>query len=148
MEKQTEKIVEKLNILLADFQMYYQNLRGFHWNIKGKHFFELHEKYEQLYLEAAQRIDDVAERILTLGGRPLHSFESYINTADIKAMKDVSEGEATVKGVVSNLKNLLTLENEILELASKSGDTGTEDLMTGLIEAQEKTVWMFKAWLG
>ncbi len=80
-------ISEKLNVLLADYQVYYQNLRGFHWNIQGNRFFSLHEKFEELYLSTAEVIDEIAERILTLGHVPLHTFNDYVATAHLKAQR-------------------------------------------------------------
>jgi len=76
--KETKVLVAELNILLANFQVYYQNLRGLHWNIRGKRFFDLHVKFEELYNDAQLKVDLIAERVLTLGGVPLHSFDDYI----------------------------------------------------------------------
>ena len=70
LEKAT-KLSRKLNGLLANYQLFYQNLRGLHWNIKGKEFFELHLKFEELYEDAVIKVDEIAERILTLEGDPL-----------------------------------------------------------------------------
>ncbi|QSE98917.1 Dps family protein [Fulvivirga lutea] len=142
-----KQIIDKLNILLADYQIYYQNLRGFHWNIQGKHFFQLHDKFEELYTDSALKIDEVAERILTIEGAPLHSFDDYISASTISPVKNVHDGEKSVKTVVDNLRELLSLEREIKEMAIKAGDDGTEDLMSDFIDEQEKTLWMMKAWL-
>lgn len=139
--------IEKLNNLLAEFQIYYQNLRGFHWNIQGRDFFELHVKFEELYNDAALKIDEIAERILTIGGTPLHAFQDYLDYSSIAPMKNVHEGEAAVKTIVSNLEVLIQKEREIKELAGSEGDSGTEDQMSAFIEEQEKTLWMYKAWL-
>ena len=76
--KESELIVKELNILLSNFQVYYQNLRGIHWNIRGKRFFDLHVKFEELYTDSQIKIDLIAERVLTVGGTPLHTFEDYI----------------------------------------------------------------------
>lgn len=78
-EEKSEILSTDLNKLLANFQRYYQNLRGIHWNIKGKRFFDLHVKFEELYTDANLKVDLIAERILTLGGVPLHTFEDYIS---------------------------------------------------------------------
>ncbi|MBL3658912.1 Dps family protein [Fulvivirga sediminis] len=142
-----KEIIDKLNALLANYQIYYQNLRGFHWNIQGKHFFQLHAKFEELYLDSAQKIDTIAERILTIEGKPLHAFDDYIATATIKAKKDVHDGEGAVSGIIEDLNNIVSYEREIKELAAEAGDDATEDLMTGFIDEQEKTLWMMKAWL-
>ncbi len=139
--------IEKLNNLLADFQIYYQNLRGFHWNIQGREFFELHVKFEELYNDAALKVDEIAERILTVGGTPLHSVQDYLNTSSIEAVKNVHDGETSVKTIISNLETLVSKEREIKDVAGDSGDSGTEDQMSAFIEEQEKTLWMYKAWL-
>lgn len=145
--KENQLITKNLNSLLADFQIYYQNLRGFHWNIQGKAFFELHVKFEELYTDAAMKVDEIAERILTVGGIPLHSFEDYLATAQIKPVKNVHDGETAVQTIVSNLEHIVSVERSLKELAGESGDSGTEDQMSALIEEQEKTLWMYKAWL-
>lgn len=139
--------IEKLNNLLADYQIFYQNLRGFHWNIQGRDFFELHIKFEELYNDAAIKVDEIAERILTVGGVPIHSFQDYLNTSLIAAVKNVHDGETAVNTIVDNLEYLVKLEREIKETAAENGDSGTEDQMSAFIEEQEKTLWMYKAWL-
>ena len=68
--KKVEKVVKELSQLLADFQVYYANLRGFHWNVKGDKFYQLHEYYEGQYNDAAAKVDEVAERLLQLDARP------------------------------------------------------------------------------
>ena len=77
---QNSEIVSRLNTLLADYQIHYQNLRGLHWNIQGRSFFTLHSVFEQYYNQAAERIDALAERILMLGGKPLHTYQDYLDT--------------------------------------------------------------------
>jgi len=147
-EKKSEKLVEELNVLLANFQVYYQNLRGLHWNIKGKSFFELHVKFEELYTDSQEKIDMIAERVLTLQGTPLHTFEDYIKESKVSVGKEVSKDEKAVKLVVSSLKELLKIEREILELSDDADDEGTNSMMSDFIAEQEKTIWMLNAWLG
>lgn len=144
----TQNLIKELNQLLSDFHIYYQNTRGFHWNIKGKRFFELHVKFEELYTEALTNIDDIAERILTIEGQPLHAFDDYQAQTKLKVYKNVSQDTATVTAVHEQLGQLVAQENVVKELAAKSGDSETEDMMIGLINAQQKTMWMFKSWLG
>ena len=141
-------LVKELNQLLSDFHLYYQNTRGAHWNIKGPRFFELHAKFEELYTEALTNIDEIAERILTIGGRPHHTLETYLETSVIKSVKDESNDEALVKMIVSNLTSLIAGENKVKALAASSGDNETEDMMIALVNVQEKTLWMFNSWLG
>ena len=82
--------MDYLNSLLANFQIYYQNLRGLHWNIKGKNFFDLHTKFEEFYTDSQIKIDEIAERILTLQGKPLHTFSDYIAHSNVPVGKDIS----------------------------------------------------------
>lgn len=148
LDKEQSKVVAKsLNKLLSDFEIYYQNLRGFHWNIKGEKFFELHAKFEELYTDAHMKIDLIAERILTLGFTPLHTFSDYLSNSDIKEAKEVSGGQETVQNIVDSLTTILILEREILEQAEKLGDEGTITMLTDFITQQEKEVWMYSSWL-
>ena len=133
--------------MLANYQIYYQNLRGFHWNIQGRDFFELHVKFEELYNDAAVKIDEVAERILTIEARPLHSFAAYLENATLEAKTDVVRGETAVKTIVDNLSAIVEQQKTLRTRAEDSGDGATGDMMATFIEEQEKTLWMFKAWL-
>ncbi|MEB8329513.1 DNA starvation/stationary phase protection protein [Flavobacteriaceae bacterium KMM 6897] len=136
-----------LNLLLANFQRYYQNLRGIHWNIKGKRFFDLHVKFEELYNDANLKVDLVAERILTLGGVPLHTFEDYISNSKVPVGKNITEDEAAIRLVVDSLKELLVIERKILVASDDANDEGTNSMMSDFIAEQEKILWMMKAWL-
>lgn len=147
-EEASVALASQLNQLLADFHIYYQNLRGFHWNISGPGFFELHRHFEELYTGTQLTIDELAERILTLGGRPLHTITDYLKAADIKEAREVSTAEETVRTTLKNIEILLQLEREIVNSANEAGDEGTADLLTPLIAAQEKQAWMLKAYLG
>mgnify|MGYP001084831557 CR=1 FL=1 len=97
-----------LNELLANFQVYYQNLRGLHWNIKGKSFFELHVKFEELYTDSQEKIDMIAERILTLEGTPLHTFSEYFKLAKVPVGENLSQDVDSLKLIVQSLSKLLT----------------------------------------
>jgi len=138
---------QNLNELLANFQVYYQNLRGLHWNIKGKSFFELHLKFEELYTDSQEKIDMIAERILTLEGNPLHTFSDYIELAMVPIGKDISNDKTSVELVVNSLSELIKLERNILDQSDEANDEGTNAMMSDFISEQEKTIWMMKAWL-
>lgn len=145
--KDTEILAEELNILLANFQTYYQSLRGLHWNIKGKNFFELHVKFEELYTDAQEKVDMIAERILTLQSVPLHTFNEYTNIASVPVANHISNDEAAVTLIVNSLSELLKIERIILELSDRADDEGTNAMMSDFISEQEKTLWMMNAWL-
>ncbi len=145
--EKSEVLSKELNVLLASFQRYYQNLRGIHWNIKGKGFFDLHLKFEELYNDANTKVDLIAERILTLGEVPLHTFEDYMEKARVPAGKNITQDEAAIRLTVDTLKELLIIERKILSLSDEANDEGTNSMMSDFITEQEKTVWMMKAWL-
>ncbi|WP_298904086.1 Dps family protein [uncultured Psychroserpens sp.] len=146
--QKTKKITGDLNYLLANFQIYYQNLRGIHWNIRGKRFFDLHVKFEELYTDANVKVDEIAERILTLGATPLHTFEDYTKAAKVPVGRHISEDEKAVRLIVASLTELLKIERQILDDSGNAQDEGTNSMMSDFITEQEKTVWMMKAWLG
>jgi starvation-inducible DNA-binding protein len=143
--KSTETTVEGLQKLLANLQLYYANLRGFHWNVKGVQFFGAHEKYEEYYDEAADHIDEVAERILMLGGVPSHNFSEYLKVATIKETGVVSDPTVIGKHILDYLKELIAIEREVLEAAGENNDEGTAALISDLISGHEKAVWMLTA---
>lgn len=146
--EKTEELAEELNQLLANFQVYYQNLRGIHWNIKGKTFFDLHTKFEELYTDANIKVDEIAERILTLGKVPLHTFDDYTKAAKVPVGKNISKDDNAVRLIVDSLTELLKIERSILNASDEANDEGTNAMMSDFITEQEKTVWMMKAWLG
>jgi len=145
--KETEQIANDLNMLLSSFQVYYQNLRGIHWNIRGKRFFDLHVKFEELYNDAQLKIDLIAERVLTIGGKPLHTFQDYIDNNKIKVGKNISVDEEAVHLIVTSLSDLLKIERELLTKSAEANDEGTNSMMSDFIKEQEKTIWMMQAWL-
>lgn len=145
--QKSEDLANRLNDLLANYQMFYQNLRGFHWNIKGASFFELHLKFEELYNDAVIKIDEIAERILTLQHVPLHTFEDYLATAAITSFKQDKVGSESVKIVIDNFTTLITKERAILAKAGEADDEGTMSQMSDYITETEKTLWMLRSYM-
>ena len=140
-------LAEKLNTLLANYSIFYQNTRGYHWNIKGDKFFELHLKFEELYNDLLLKIDEVAERILTLGHTPEHSYSHYTKLSSIKESNKVSDGLLAVGQILDAFKTIILLQREILTLSASSDDEGTNALMSDYIRMQEKLVWMYSSFL-
>ena len=147
-QQKNEKLVKVLNQLLADYQLYYHNLRGFHWNLKGHLFFQLHDKFEELYREASETIDEIAERVRALGETPLHTLEDYFQHAQLTSAKNVSDGQEAVSIALKNSQVLLYDLNEALKLAEDHQDEATISLISDLITETEKRNWMLKAFLG
>ena len=135
-------VVKGLNQLLADFQVYYMNLRGLHWNVKGKGFFTLHEKYEELYNDAANKVDEIAERII-----PENRFSEYLKVASIKEDGFQQKGSEGIDIVLGTLKNLIQQERNLIKTAEEANDEVTVAIMDEYLQQQEKTVWMLVSFL-
>ena len=144
-EVKVANVVASLQNLLADFQVYYTNLRGFHWEIKGRGFFVLHEKFESMYDDAAAKIDEIAERILMLGGTPENRFSNYLKVARIPEVSGVSTSRDSVDNILSTYKHFMAEERKLIDLANEANDVVTADLLTGYLKEQEKMVWMLIA---
>jgi len=142
-----KKLAEKLNVLLANCSIFYQNTRGYHWNIKGEKFFELHLKFEELYNDLILKVDEVAERILTLGYTPEHSYSAYAKTSTIKESEKISDGIKAVEQILESFKTVILLQRELLNLSADADDEGTNALMSDYIRMQEKLVWMYSSFL-
>ena len=147
-EASASQLAEKLNELLANYQIFYMNVRGYHWNVKGPQFFQLHEKFEELYTDLLTKVDEVAERILTLGHQPVHAYSDYVTMSRIAEEKNVTDGEACVRGTLKGFQTLIELQRDILSLASDADDEGTAAQAGDYIREQEKTIWMLNAHLG
>ena len=147
-EEDCKNIAEKLNILLANYSVFYQNTRGAHWNIKGDQFFVLHPKFEELYNTLVLKIDEIAERILTLGHVPNHNYSDYLKVSTIKESKEVHNSKKCVEDILNSFKVVIDLQRELLEITDKANDEGTNTLVSEYITEQEKDVWMYNAYLG
>lgn len=114
-----KNLAEKLNALLANYSLFYQNTRGYHWNIQGEKFFELHVKFEELYNNLLVKIDEVAERILTLGYAPEHKYSNYAKISLVKESAQVSDGKKAVENIVKSLSLLISFQRDLLALSAE-----------------------------
>lgn len=146
-QQQSEQLAYELNSLLAHYQVLYMNARGYHWNIKGEAFFELHVKFEEIYTDLQTKIDEIAERILTLGHTPDHAFSRYLEASAITEHQNATQGKECVAGLVDGFSQLLVKQRGILEQAGEAADEGTAALMGDYIREQEKLLWMLNAYL-
>lgn len=146
-EDTTSIVVSQLNQLLADYQIYYQNLRTLHWYAKGRTFFALHSKFEDYYNEAAEVVDELAERILMLDGNPVHTFAQYIEASKLQETQVISDGTKAVELVLANNEYLLHEVKKTFKQAGETEDEGTVALLSGLIGSTEKRIWMLKSFL-
>lgn len=145
--EKAKQLAEKLNELLANYSIFYQNTRGYHWNIKGEKFFELHLKFEELYNDLLLKIDELAERILTLGHTPKHNYTDYRTTSKIKESLQIIDGMIAVEDILTSFQTIIILQRELLAISSDADDEGTNALMSDYIRLQEKSVWMYSSFL-
>lgn len=141
-------VIAALQHLLADFQIHYTNLRGFHWNVKGPGFFTLHAQFEKMYDDASEKADQLAERILMLGGTPDNRFSDYLRQARIQEIAGVHAADEAIRHILATLQHLIGAERSLLSMASDAGDEATVSLMSDYLAEQEKSVWMLNACLG
>lgn len=144
---QSQALAAELNKLLASYQILYMNVRGFHWNIRGNQFFELHLKFEEIYNDLLLKVDALAERILTLDGVPLHSFSDYLKVSAIPEQKGLHDGRACVESLLESFRELLVAQRRILGQGADAGDEGTASILSDYVQQQEKLVWMLRAYL-
>ena len=146
-ESKVSGIFDSLQQLLADYQIYYANLRGFHWNIKGHDFFVLHSKFEEMYDDTAEKIDAIAARILQLGGTPANKYRDYLKTAQVKEIDNVCNGEKALQNVLETIAHFVGEERKLIAAASEVNDEVTVSILTGYLEEQEKLIWMLTAYI-
>jgi len=145
--QKVDNLAKMLNDLLANYQVFYANVRGFHWNVRGEKFFELHMKFEELYTDLIEKIDEIAERILTLGNQPEYRYSNYLAHAEIKEVLQTNDGKKDVENIVSGFGTLIKKQRVILDASAEADDEGTNSLMSDYIREQEKLVWMYSAFL-
>lgn len=145
--KKSEELADLLNDLLANYTIFYQNTRGYHWNIQGKKFFELHIKFEELYNDLFVKIDEIAERVLTLACAPNYKYSTYLNVSNIKESNSVTDGDKSMGEVLDAFEVIIKKQRHILTVSGEIEDEGTNALMSDYIREQEKLVWMYSAYL-
>lgn len=148
-EKQVKPVVDMLNEYLANYHIHYQKLRGCHWNIKGQNFFTLHIKFEELYTNAQLTIDEIAERVLTLGKPPHSRFADYIKESTIKEVDTIGMGDIKmVEEILDDMSTLIQMERDVMEASDKAGDDGTNDMVNKFMQFKEKNTWMLRSFCG
>lgn len=139
--------VDVLNKQLADWNVLFVKLHNYHWYVKGNDFFTLHSKFEELYNEASVHIDELAERVLIIGGKPLATMRDYLDTSGIEEAKKRVTSEEMVKDLVNDYNYLIDELKEGMEIADLENDSVTCDILLAIREQLAKHVWMLKAYL-
>ncbi|MGE7624999.1 Dps family protein [Viridibacillus sp. NPDC096237] len=138
----------ELNQLVASWSVLYTKLHNYHWYVKGPSFFTLHEKFEELYNEAATHLDEIAERILTLGGQPVATLKEHLELSNVKEATGNESTNEMVVAVISDFEIVMKSLKSGMDEAAKEEDDMTEDLLNAIYQSLEKHVWMLKAFLG
>ncbi|MCR6107205.1 DNA starvation/stationary phase protection protein [Salipaludibacillus agaradhaerens] len=142
-----EKTVEILNRHIANWNTLFVKLHNYHWFVKGPHFFMLHEKFEELYNEAAEHIDEIAERLLTLKGTPVATMKEYLEMATIKEAMGEKAADEMVQTLSSDFEKMTAeLEQDIGTIENEDDET-TADMLIGIRQSVEKHNWMFRSFL-
>lgn len=142
---ETNDVVKALNLLLANYQVHYQKLRDFHWNVTGPDFFDLHEQFELEYNAVKANIDEIAERIRVFGKTPMSTMKEYLETSTIKEAERGVGADRMVAEVLDDFETLLSFMIDVLDESQKTGDTSTNDMITKMMQRMEKRHWMFTA---
>lgn len=144
-----EKLQARLNEYLANQQVMYIKLHNLHWYVKGQGFFTLHAKLEELYDQTADIIDEVAERILAIGGKPVASLKGALEVAKIKELSDEGiSSDDTVSVLISDVEHLVKDTRAMVEESEEANDNGTADLFNGYLSEYQKLLWMLNAYRG
>lgn len=146
-KKESESIAEKLNILLSNYQIHYQKLRNFHWNVKGPDFFDIHEQFEVEYNDVKLNIDVIAERIRTFGFTPYSTYKKYLEVSEIKEAKTTLSSDEMVKEILDDYTKLMSFITDGIHCATENGDVGTSDILIKDLKRVEKRHWMFNSFL-
>lgn len=143
-----EKLYSALNVQIANWSILYTKLHRYHWFVKGPFFFTLHEKFEELYNEAAEVVDEAAERLLAIGGTPAATLKEYLSIATLEESHGEKKAEDMVAGLAADYKHLKEQLISLAQAAEEHEDQVTADFAIGLIEKLDAHIWMLNAYLG
>ncbi|WP_054635375.1 Dps family protein [Thalassobacillus sp. C254] len=144
----SNELINGLNTQLANWNVLYTKLHNYHWNVTGSDFFTLHAKFEEFYNEAGTYIDEIAERILTINGRPIATLKEYLEHSTIEEASGTEDSKEMVKAVVNDFTHLITEANDVIENAEGNNDESTADMFIQIKTSLEQHTWMLNAFLG
>ena len=147
-EKDTAAVAEILNKLLADHNVLYVKARNAHWNIEGPDFHAQHLFLETIYDALAETIDDIAERVRSIGHYAVGSLKEFLELSQLSEDKPAkNDSKSFIKALLNDYESIIISIRENIETVEKHGDAGTEDFLVGIMEEHEKTAWMLRAHL-
>ncbi|MCZ8519485.1 MULTISPECIES: Dps family protein [Paenibacillus] len=137
-----------LNTQIANWTLLFTKLHNYHWYVKGPQFFTLHLKFEELYTEAGLHVDNLAERLLALGGSPVATLQGVLEIATVKDARGHENAEEMVRSVADDFGLVIGELKEGMSLAASEGDETTGDMLLAIHSSLEKHVWMLRSFLG
>ncbi|WP_016837037.1 MULTISPECIES: Dps family protein [Ureibacillus] len=143
-----DKLIAQLNELVSTYSVLYTKLHNYHWYVTGPSFFTLHEKFEELYNEITANLDEVAERILTKGGKPVATLKEHLELSRVQEASGSETSEEMVQTIIDDFQSTMKLIKEAMEEAANQGDDRTEDMLNATFQSLEKHTWMLSAFLG
>lgn len=141
------ELQKALNVQVANWSVLYTKLHNYHWYVKGPSFFNLHAKFEELYDEAGAVVDEVAERLLAIGGKPAASMKEYLEFATLSEAGNEASAKEMVAALIADYKALKEQLVELAAVADDKNDNVTNDLAIGLIGKIDTHVWMLTAYI-
>lgn len=140
-----QQISEGLGRLLADTYTLYLKTHNYHWNVTGPMFNSLHEMFEQHYTEMAEAVDEVAERIRSLGFRAPGSYSEFLKLTSVTEETADPDAMEMVANLVDGQQTVVRTARQLMEIASEAGDEPTADLITQRMQIHEKNAWMLRS---
>jgi starvation-inducible DNA-binding protein len=144
----SNQLTDVVNKQVANWSVLFTKLHNYHWFVKGPEFFTLHEKFEELYNEAATHIDELAERLLAIEGIPVGTMKEILEISSIQEAEGKETAEQMVRSIASDFSSLIEELKEGMEIAENAGDETTADMLLAIHQSVEKHNWMLHAYLG
>ncbi|GAA4711787.1 Dps family protein [Brevibacillus fulvus] len=148
MKATNAQMEEVLNKQIANWSVLFVKLHNYHWYVKGNQFFTLHAKFEELYNEASGHIDELAERLLAIHGRPLATMSDYLKFSTIKEATGTETADQMVRTIVSDFSAMIEELKKGMDTAASLHDETTADMLLSIHTSLEKHVWMLQSFLG
>lgn len=137
-----------LNKQIANWNILFVKLHNYHWYVKGEQFFTLHAKFEELYNEAATHIDELAERLLAIGGQPIATMKEYIEESSINEAIGKEDSVQMVQSIIRDYSTIIEELKHGMAIAEEVNDETTGDMLLAIHSSLEKHLWMLNAYLG
>ncbi|GAB6988442.1 Dps family protein [Paenibacillus pini] len=144
----TSTLEQLLNQEVANLNVLYVKIHNYHWYVKGNNFFTLHVKFEELYNFVTLKMDEIAERLLTIKGQPAATMKEYLELSTIQEADGSEDALKMVQNLVEDFATVAEGLHEGIQLAEEAEDQPTSDLLTTVKGELEKHMWMLRTYLG